>query len=233
MKTRIAAVLVLIFAFVIACTMIAQEKIERKRERKLKEAETKLKEHEYRLHSIEIPEIHIDLSSLEQSMQELEVSLQHLEHIEIPEIDVEIPPIEIPEIDLAFDHLDFDYDFDFDFDDGFIYYEDGDWDHSNLFEDLSENDQLKVAALRSISHQNADKTIPAIQKVLDEEINPALRYEAVRHLRKFLDDKRVVPILGKVAKNDKNVDVRKKAIYLLGKSGDKRAVKILEELAER
>ena len=35
------------------------------------------------------------------------------------------------------------------------------------------------------------------------------------------------------AKDDKNIDVRKRAIYLLGKSGDKRAVKILEELAER
>jgi hypothetical protein len=86
MKTRIVAVLVLIFAFVTACTMIAQEKVERKHEQKLKEAEAKLKEHEHRLHSIEIPEIHVDLSGLEQSMQELEVSLQHLEHIEIPDM---------------------------------------------------------------------------------------------------------------------------------------------------
>jgi len=63
-----------------------------------------------------------------------------------------------------------------------------------------------------------------------KESLPSLRYEAVRHLRRFLDDKRVVPILGK---DDKNVDVRKKTILLLGKSGDKRAVKILEEIAER
>ncbi len=102
-----------------------------------------------------------------------------------------------------------------------------------MFEDLSEDDQLKVTALRSISRQNADKAIPAIEKVIEEESNPALRFEAVRQLRRFLDDERVVPILGKVAKDDKNVDVRKKAIYLLGKSGDKRAVKILEELAEK
>ncbi|HEX9975185.1 MAG TPA: HEAT repeat domain-containing protein, partial [bacterium] len=66
-----------------------------------------------------------------------------------------------------------------------------------------------------------------------EESNPALRYEAVRQLRRFLDDKRVVPILGEVAQYDKNVDVRKRAILLLGKSGDKRAVKILKELAEK
>jgi HEAT repeat protein len=98
---------------------------------------------------------------------------------------------------------------------------------------LSEQEQLKIAALRSISRQDADKAIPAMEKVIKEESNPALRYEAVRQLRRFLDDKRVVPILGKVAKDDKNVDVRKKAILLLGKSGDKRAVKILEELAER
>ncbi len=234
MKIRIVAVLVLIFAFGIACTMVAQEKFERKNERKLKKAEEKLKAAECRLHSIEIPEIHIDLSGLEESMQELEVSLKHLEHIEIPDIQIPhiyIPPIHIPEIDLDLSHLDFD--FDFDFDDGFVYYEDGDWDHSDLFEDLSEGDQLKIAALRSISRQDADKAIPAMEKVIKEESNPALRYEAVRHLRRFLDDKRVVPLLGKVAKNDKNVDVRKKAILLLGKSGDKRAVKILEELAER
>ena len=238
MKTRIIIAVTFLFAFVIACSMIAQEKIERKHERKLKEAEEKLKEHEYRLHSIEIPEIHIDLSGLEQSMQELEVSLQHLEHIEIPDIHIppiHIPDIHIPEIDLAFDQFDFNFDFDFafDFDDGLIYYEDGDWDHSNLFEDLSDEEQLKIAALRSISRQEADKAIPALEKVIKKESHPALRYEAVRHLRRFLDDKRVVPILGKVAKKDKNVDVRKRAIYLLGKSGDKRAVKILEELAEK
>lgn len=238
MKTRIIIAVTFLLAIVFACTMIAQEKLERKHEQKLKRAEKKLKEHEYRLQSIEIPEIHIDLSGLEQSMQELEVSLQHLEHIEIPDIQIPhiyIPPIHIPEIDLAFDQFDFnfDFDFDFDFDDGFIYYEDGDWDHSELFENLSEEEQLKIEALRSISRQEADKAIPAMQKVIKEESHPALRYEAVRHLRRFLDDKRVVPILGKVARDDKNVDVRKRAILLLGKSGDKRAVKILEELAER
>ena len=229
MKTKIAAVLALVLTFFLTNAIIAQERLERKIERKLKRVEDRLREKEHHIHSIEIPEINIDLSGLEQSMQDLEVSLQHLDHIEIPDIQIPhiyIPPIYVPEIDVDLSHLDFD------FDDGFVYYEDGDWDHSDLFEDLSEKDQLKVAAIRSLSHQNADKAIPAIQKVLDEETNPALRYEAVRHLRRFLDDKRVVPILGKVAKNDNNIDVRKKAIYLLGKSGDPRAVKILGELAE-
>ena len=236
MKTKIAAVLALVLIFFLTNAIIAQERLERKIERKLKRVEDRLREKEHHIHSIEIPEINIDLSGLEQSMQDLEVSLQHLDHIEIPDIQIPhiyIPPIYVPEIDVDLSHLDFDFDFDFDFDDGFVYYEDGDWDHDDLFEDLNEKDQLKVAAIRSLSHQNADKAIPAIQKVLDEETNPALRYEAVRNLRRFLDDKRVVPILGKVAKNDNNIDVRKKAIYLLGKSGDPRAVKILEELAER
>jgi hypothetical protein len=236
MKTRIVAVLALIFAFVIACTIVAQEKFERKHEKKLKRAEEKLKAAESRLHSIEIPEIHVDLSGLEQSMKELEFSMQHLEHIEIPDIQIPhiyIPPIHIPEIDLNFDQFDFDFDFDFDIDEGFIHYEEGDCDHSDLFEDLSEQDQLKIAALQSISRQDEDKAIPALEKVIKEETNPALRYEALRQLRRFLDDKRVVPILGEVAKYDKNVDVRKRAILLLGKSGDKRAVKILRELAER
>ncbi len=236
MKTRIIIAETFLLAFVFACTLFAQEKVERKHEQKLKQAEEKLKAAEFRLQSIEIPEIHVDLSGLEQSMKELEFSLQHLEHIEIPDIDIDIPeiavdilPIHVPEINLNCDQ----FDFDFDFDDGFIYYEDEDCDHSDLVEDLSEQDQLKIAALQSIGRQYEDKAIPALEKVIKEESNPALRFEAVRQLRRFLDDKRVVPILGKVAKDDKNVDVRKKAILLLGKSGDKRAVKILEELAER
>jgi len=246
MRTRTLAVFVLIIAFLFTSGIIAQEKLEKKIEEKLKRVEERLKEKEHHLRSIEIPEMHLDLSGLEQSMQHLEVSLQHLEHIEIPDIhvdipeicvdiphiyvpDIHIPKIYVPEIELDLDHLDFA----FDFDDGFIYYEDGDWDHSNLFEDLSDEEQLKISAIRSISRQDADKAIPAMEKVIKDESHPALRYDAVRSLRRFLDDKRVVPILGKVAKDDKNVDVRKKAIYLLGKSGDKRAVKILEELAER
>ncbi len=236
MKVRIATVLTLIFAFLFANATIAQEKLERKIEEKLKRVEDRLREKEKHFHSIEIPEINIDLSGLEQSMQDLEVSLQHLDHIEIPDIQIPhiyIPPIHVPEIDLDLSHLDFDFDFDFDFDDGFVYYEDDDWDSSNLFGDLSEEEQLRISALQTISRQDADKAIPAMEKVIKEESNPALRYEAVRHLRRFLDDKRVVPILGKVAKNDNNIDVRKKAIYLLGKSGDPNAVKILEELAER
>jgi HEAT repeat protein len=47
-------------------------------------------------------------------------------------------------------------------------------------------------------------------------------------LGRFLEDERVVPILGDIIKDDSNLTVRKKAIYLLGKSKDPRAVDILE-----
>ncbi|MFQ5771371.1 MAG: HEAT repeat domain-containing protein [bacterium] len=39
-------------------------------------------------------------------------------------------------------------------------------------------------------------------------------------------------MLGEIAKNDPNTGVRKRAIYYLGQSGDKRAVKILNEILQ-
>jgi len=236
MKTKRLTIFLLIFAFLLTNILVAQERIERKIEKKLEKIDHDLREKEHLIHSIEIPEIHVDLSRLEQSMKHLEVSLQHLEHIEIPEIEIDIPEIcvDIPHIHIPEIELDFsEFDFDFDFDDCFIYCHEDDGDRSDLFEDLSEDEQLRVSALRSLGRQNTNKAIPAIEKFLKEEANPALRYEAVRQLRNFFDDERVVPILGKVAKTDKNIDVRKKAIRLLGKSNDKRAVKILEQLSER
>jgi len=39
-------------------------------------------------------------------------------------------------------------------------------------------------------------------------------------------------VLGNIAKNDLDSEVRKRAIYYLGKSGDKRAVKILKDILQ-
>ncbi|MFQ6091070.1 MAG: HEAT repeat domain-containing protein [bacterium] len=58
-----------------------------------------------------------------------------------------------------------------------------------------------------------------------------MRSKALSILRN-IDDERVVPILAGVAKDDPDMRVRKRAIYYLGKSVDKRALKVLEEILE-
>jgi hypothetical protein len=183
--------------------------------------------------------IEIDLSRLEFSLQELQFSLMELEaarlpelefHLadlpatEIPEINIPpvdlphlavaiapIPPIEIPEIavgELA---------------------PDCDVAAHKVFRDLSDEDQMRLQALRSLACQSAEQAIAAYHQV-QKKARPAFRYEAVRQLGHFLEDGRVLPLIADAAKTDKNIEVRKKAITLLGKSRDPRSTKILEEI---
>jgi hypothetical protein len=247
MKFKLITTVVLVLSLIITVALSGQDIDEKKLERKLKKLEQRLKDKEHQLHSIEIPEMHLDLSGLEESMVHLEHSLAHLEHIEIPEIHVDIPEIDIempdihidipeihiPEIDLDFSHFDFDFDFDFDYDFDFAEFHHPHWNHSHLFENLSEDEEIKVSAIRSMGRQEKEKAIPALKRTIAKESNPAYRYEAVRQLRKFVDEKQVLETLAKVAKSDKNVDVRKKAIHVMGKSENPKAVKILKEIAER
>ena len=236
MKFKLITTVVLVLSLIITVALSGQDIDEKKLERKLKKLEQRLKDKEHQLHSIEIPEMHLDLSGLEESMVHLEHSLAHLEHIEIseihidmPEIDIDIPEIHIPEIDLEFSHFDFDFDYDFDYAE-FHYPH---LDQSHLFENMSEDEEIKVSAIRSMGRQEKEKAIPALKRTIAKESNPAYRYEAVRQLRKFVDEKQVLETLAKVAKSDKNVDVRKKAIHVMGKSENPKAVKILKEIAER
>lgn len=138
-------------------------------------------------------------------------------HIVIP--DVAIPPI--PPIDIHIPDIRID---------GMVSGFDWDVESLKLFRDLSDEEQLRLQALRSLARRDADQAIPALEKTLREDASAALRYEAVRQLGGFLEDSRVVPLLGKAAKNDKNLAVRKKAVRLLSKSKDPRAVEILEEI---
>ena len=245
MKFQLFTTVVLIFSLIFTLTLFGQGIDEKKLERKLRKLEQKLKDNEHELRSIEIPEIHLDLSGLEESMGHLEYSLSHLEHIEIPDIHIEIPEIpeididipEIPEIDIDIpeidlDFSDFDFDFDFDFDEvSFVHFDS--WDHLDIFDNLSENEEIKLSAIRSMGRQDAKKSVPTLTKMIEKESNPAYRYEAVSQLRKFVEKKGVLETLAKAAKNDRNVDVRKKAIYVLGRSEDPRAVEILKEIAGR
>ena len=249
MKMKIVATVLIILTLIFTTVIFAQD-VDKRVEKKLKKLERRLKDKEHQLHSIEIPEMHLELSGLEESMVHLEHSLSHLDHIEIPEIQIEIPEIDIdipeiqaihidipeihiPEIDLDFSHFDFDFDFDFDYDFDFAEFHHPHRDQSHLFENMSEDEEIKVSAIRSMGRQEADKAIPALKRTIEKESNPAYRYEAVRQMRKFVDEKGVLETLAKEAKSDKNVDVRKKAIHVMGKSENPKAVIILKEIAER
>lgn len=143
-------------------------------------------------------------------------------HIVIPDINIDIPPIPpIPQIainipEFRIDGMDFTlYD---------------DFDGHKLFKNLSDEEEIRLQALRSVARQDIDQAIPALEKIAKGDPSPALRYEAVRQLGRFFEDQRVVPILGEVVRNDNSLTVRKKAIQLLGRSKDPRAVEILEEV---
>lgn len=150
--------------------------------------------------------------------------LRELENLRVvvPDINIDIPPIPpIPEIaihipEFRFDGMDFTFSHDF--------------EGHKLFKNLSDEEQIRLQALRSVARQDIGQAIPALEKIALEDPSPALRYEAVRQLGRFFEDQRVVPILGEVVKNDNSLTVRKKAIQLLGKSKDPRAVEILEEV---
>lgn len=193
-------------------------------------------------YNFEIPDMEAHLRAYEEAMESLDVQLgdldvqlgklsepyiynleelQQLEdlHIAIPEINIEIPDIEpvvvnIPDINFHGGDISFYFD----------------TQSSKLFKDLSEEEELRLQALRSVARQDVDKALPALEKTAKEDASPALRYEAVRQLGRFFEDPRVVPILGEVIKNDSSLEVRKKAIQLLGRSKDPRAVEILERI---
>ncbi len=190
---------------------------------------------EIEIPEIEIPEFNFEFSGFEESMEALEVSLRHLEHIEIPEIHVEIPHIppmpsleielpEIPEIHVEVPeiaHL-------------------GEWrgysrwsgrsGGSRAFRDLTDEEELRVSALRAAVRENDDEALGTIRKLLRNDDSAPVRYEAVRQLRKFRRSDEAVELLGYAAKNDANIEVRKLAVRLLGKDGSKRAREILEDI---
>lgn len=203
---------------------------------------------------ITIPEVHIDPEEWQRNMEELRrefedmrVQLPRAEldklrseleklrdlpelQFHIPDIDIDLPEIalapippihvEIPEI-----HRE-----------GAECYRDF---PGSPFDDLSEDEALRLQALRSLVRaegvpegKEAATIVPALEKILQEDPSPAVRYQAVQYLARFLNqDERVVPLLGRVIREDSNLRVRKKAIRILGQSKDPRAVEILQEIA--
>ncbi len=195
--------------------------------------------------------IKLSLSRLNSSLQEIKIALAQLPKIEIPAIEVtlpmieiglsdnapllslegaatfidlpaittvampplpQVPPIEIPEIDLEFLSIDCNA------------------SAEAIFQYLSDEEKARLDALRSLAAGGVSQAIAAYKETVRMKARPSLRYEAIRQLGNFLHDERVVPLLGEAAKSDKNIEVRKKAIALLGKCDDPRSIKILEDI---
>lgn len=178
------------------------------------------------------------LDDLDYELGDLDLQLGDLHYrlSELDDLDIHVPEIDINlDLDHALDNLqehlavlpEIDFDLsDCDFD-GHRVYAAGE---GGMFRDLSESEQLRLEALRSLARQDADTAIPALSRIAREDESPALRYEAVRKLGRFIDDQRVVQVLAQVIEKDQHLKVRKKAIQVLSRSSDPQAVKILEDL---
>lgn len=182
-----------------------------------------------------LEDLEIQLAGLEE-LEDMEIELAELENfdIHIPNINIDIPSIDIdlPMLDIDLPALDIDLPeinidgFDFDF----YQYN----NRSRYFRVLSEKEELRLQALRSMIRRSHDETaaLDALEDVIRNDKSTAMRYEAVHMLRYYLDNDRTLDILGRAAGKDYHIDVRKKALHLLGKSGDPRAVDIIENILD-
>lgn len=212
----------LVFCFVTAAVATGQEKPAPEPSPKREPAPI--------VHPIHLGRLEMGLEQLEVSLEALELNLNALSEIEIAALPslshLSIPPVPplpplpplAPEISAAFHAAELDL-----LDPGM---------HFDAYpgEDLSDEELLRVEAMRSIGRRDADKAIPVLREIVAKDSSPALRAAAVRLLGKYLEDSRVAPLLGEVAQNDPNLRVRTLAIRMLGKSRDPRAVEILEKL---
>lgn len=170
----------------------------------------------------EIPEFHFEIPEIH--IPEIEIPELHFEmpEIEMPEMHFEMPEIVIPEIpDMEWGEFHFE---------GEPVIWGGEWGYSDRFNNLTDEEELRVQALRSVARKDDGETIAMIEKVLKQDESAAVRYHAVRLLRQNLDNDKVIDLLGETARNDSNTDVKKTAIRLLGKSGSPRAVEILQDI---
>lgn len=182
-----------------------------------------------------LEDLEFQLAGLEE-LEGLEVELAELENLDIhipninidlPAIDIDLPMlnIDLPSLDIDLPEINIDgFNFDFDHHDG----------HSRFYRDLSDEEALRLQALRSMIRGSHDETaaLDALEDVIRNDESTAMRYEAVRMLRYYLDNDRSLDILGRAAGKDYHIAVRKKALNLLGKSGDPRAVDIIEDILD-
>ncbi|HQU72564.1 MAG TPA: HEAT repeat domain-containing protein [Calditrichia bacterium] len=95
---------------------------------------------------------------------------------------------------------------------------------------LTDEEQLRIEAIRSIRKFDAEKAVPALRKIIDEDSSPAVRMSALQTLHRYMDHPETLPILGKVAREDSDLKVRRMAVKMLGSSKDPRAAEFLEAL---
>jgi|GEM_PF-6167844 len=107
-------------------------------------------------------------------------------------------------------------------------------DMKRLFPGITDDEILKIQAMRSLTRQSTETAVPTLSKIAKKGKSAAQRYMAVTLLSRYLKkDRSIVPLLGEVALNDENVNVRKRAVVTLGKSKDSRAISILEEIIKK
>lgn len=194
-----------------------------------------------RLENIEIPEIHIP---------EFDIHFDGIEpfSVDIPEIVIPpMPPMPPVHIDIADIHLDMNEEIMAELEAGLSELRHLDADvflnehhfeiaghpgNYRLFRNLSDREQLRLTALRNIRTTDGESGLKALKKAALSDASEAIRYTAVRKLAGWIKDQRVVPLLGKIAREDNSLLVRKAAIDILGRSGDSRAVPILQDLIE-
>ena len=200
-------------------------------------SEEKLRELQYKMQELQ-------QGRLQEVQEKLrDVNLRHLRHmaeLELPELNIEIPEIDfaMPDFNIEIPDIDFEGMEEYFDDEGYIHIEPGRTTiyrpdgARKLFRDLGEDEQIKIQAVYALDKKNAAATLPVLQKLLEREASPAIRYAATRKLRYFLNEEKSVDMLGNIARNDPNVKVRKQAIILLGKNGSKKAKAILQDLAK-
>ncbi len=92
-------------------------------------------------------------------------------------------------------------------------------------------DDTQVAALNALSHMNADRALPVLERVLArrDECSAELREKAV-----FMVSRQGTPdsesLLMRVARNDPSPGVREQAVFWLSRSRSERSLQFIEEI---
>ncbi|MGH1366671.1 MAG: HEAT repeat domain-containing protein [Calditrichia bacterium] len=198
-----------------------------------------LEEHMEELH-------HTHLADLEERMEHMEpfISAEVEEHmaemheaLEAIDIDIEIPPIPhippLPHIPSFHGSMTINSDRPFSVG-GRFYAPASHRELKRLFPGIEEDEVLKLQAMIALTRQSAQTAVPTLSKIAKKGKTPAQRYQAVALLAHYMKkDESIVPLLGEIAFEDDNINVRKRAVLILGKCGDDRAIPILENLIKK
>lgn len=91
------------------------------------------------------------------------------------------------------------------------------------------NDELKILALRGCMQSDAEKCVPAIEKMLNGTASPKVKSNALFLLAQS-GSPQAKDIIAKVAKGEGNPDLQRKAVQYLGISGGQQSRQILADV---